>query len=55
MGVSKVDKGLWLVGIALMAFGLLRFAHFKDPVWLLQALAGVAIVGYLTVKRIKQK
>ena len=31
LGMSKFDKGFWLVGMALMAFGLLRFAHLKTP------------------------
>ena len=55
LGMNKFDKGFWLVGMALMAFGLLRFAHFKDPIWLLQSLAGVAMVGYLVFKRFTKK
>ena len=55
LGMSKFDKGFWLVGMALMAFGLLRFAHFKDPIWLLQSLIGVAMVGYLVFKRFTKK
>ena len=53
--MNKFDKGFWLVGMALMAFGLLRFAHFKDPIWLLQSLIGVAMVGYLVFKRFTKK
>lgn len=52
--MSRTEKALWLLGMALMAFGLIRFAHFKDPVWLAQSGIGVALVGYLAFKRLQR-